>query len=201
MKLALSSVDWDVTKEYESVELIGVSGIRVDALAAYLHHARRTRPTVVVLDVGTNDLCSAYCQGTTVAAKVYAIACQYADIPSVRHLILGEVIRRGDGKAKFETERERGADRRQRHASERIGGVSSSRALDWCWTRALMIYVLPIAMALRWQRDGLVLVPVCRTTERLACNLRRSTCCLNVNTLSLQSNQKSLASYKSPQFC
>ena len=98
MKLALSSVDWDVAKEYESVELIGVSGIRVDALAAYLRHARRTQPTVVVLDAGTNDLCSAYCQGTTVAAKVYAIACQYADIPSVRHLILGEVIRHGDGK-------------------------------------------------------------------------------------------------------
>ena len=130
MKLALSSVDWDVAKEYESVELIGVSGIRVDALAAYLRHARRTRPTVVVLDVGTNDLCSAYCQGTTVAAKVYAIACQYADIPSVRHVILGEVIRRGDGKAKFETERVRGADRSQRHASERIGGVSSARASD-----------------------------------------------------------------------
>ena len=53
----------------------------------------------MVLDAGTNDLCSAYFQGTTVAAKVYAIACQYADIPSVRHVILGEVIRRGDGKA------------------------------------------------------------------------------------------------------
>ena len=59
----------------------------------------------MVLDASTNDLCSAYCQGTTVAAKVYAIACQYADIPSVRHVILGEVIRRGDGKAKFETRR------------------------------------------------------------------------------------------------
>ena len=146
----------------------------MNALAAYLGYERRTRPTVVVLDAGTNDLCYAYCQGTTVAAKVYAIACQYADIPSVRHVILGEVIRRGDGKAKFETERERGADRSQWHVSERIGCVSSARASD--------------------SAD-------CRGAERVACNLSRSTCCLNVNTLSLQSNHKSLASYKSPQFC
>ena len=79
--------------------------MRVNALASYLRHARRTRLTVVVLDAGTNDLCSAYCQGTTVAAKLYTIACQYADLPSVRHVILGEVIRRGDGKAEFEMQR------------------------------------------------------------------------------------------------
>ena len=105
MELELGSYNWDVSKVNESVELIGVSGMRVNALASYLGYARWNRSTAVVLNTGTNALCSAYCQGTTVAAKVYAIACQYADIPSVRHMILGEVIRRGDGKAKFETQR------------------------------------------------------------------------------------------------
>ena len=101
MALELGSCNWDVGKEYQSVELIGVSGMRVNALASHLGYARRKRPTVVVLDAGTNDLCSAYCKGTTVAAKVYAIACEYADIPSVRHVILSEVIRRGDGNSRY----------------------------------------------------------------------------------------------------
>ena len=100
MKMVLSSADWDVIDDYESVEVIGVGGMRVSGLAAYLRHARRTRPTVVVLDAGTND-----CQGTTMAARLHVIACQYAILPSVRHVILGEVIRRGDGKAQFETQR------------------------------------------------------------------------------------------------
>ena len=105
MELELRSYNWDVGKDYQSVELIGVSGMRVNALASYLRYARQKRSTVVVLDAGTNDLGSAYSQGTTIAAKVYAIACQYADIPSVRHVIVGEVIRRGNGNAKFESER------------------------------------------------------------------------------------------------
>ena len=73
------------------MELIGVSGMRVNALAAYLRHVRRTRPTVVVLDAGINDLCSAHCHGTTVAARLYVIACQFAELLSVWHVILAEV--------------------------------------------------------------------------------------------------------------
>ena len=48
MELELGSYNWDVSKEYESVELIGVSGMRVNALESYLGYARWNRTTVVV---------------------------------------------------------------------------------------------------------------------------------------------------------
>ena len=103
MKEALSRADWDVKEVYKSVDIIDVGGMRVTGLQAYVTHARLTLPTIVVIDAGTDDLCSR--QGVAVAAALNDIACQFAEIPSVRHVIVSEVIRRGGGNIHFEQER------------------------------------------------------------------------------------------------
>ena len=103
MKEALSRADWDVKEVYESVDIIGVGGMQVSGLQAYVRHARLTLPTVVVIDAGTNDLCLR--QGVALAAALNNIACQFAEIPSVRHVIVSEVIRKGGRNRKFEQER------------------------------------------------------------------------------------------------
>ena len=89
--------------QYESVDVIGVGGMR--GLERYVRHARRTRPTVVILDAGTNNLCSEHCEGSVVAADLHRIACRFAALPSVRHVVIGEVIRRGTNKVNFEEQR------------------------------------------------------------------------------------------------
>ena len=91
--------------QYESVDVIGVGGMR--GLERYVRHARRTRPTVVILDAGTNNLCSEHCEGSVVAADLHRIACRFAALQSVRHVVIGEVIRRGTNKVNFEEQRVR----------------------------------------------------------------------------------------------
>ena len=46
-----------------------------------------------------------HCQGTAVAARLHDIACQFAELPSAWHVIVGEVIRRGGRNRHFEQER------------------------------------------------------------------------------------------------
>ena len=104
MKQALSRADWDVEEEYERVDIIGVGWMRVSGLKEYVRHARLTLPTVVVIDATTNDMCSPHCQGTAVAARLHDIACQFAELPSTWHVIVGEVIRRGGRNRHFEQE-------------------------------------------------------------------------------------------------
>ena len=42
MKVALSRTDWGMKEVYESVDIIGVGGMRVSGLQAYVRHARLT---------------------------------------------------------------------------------------------------------------------------------------------------------------
>ena len=126
MKLALSRVDWDVAEDYESVDMIGVWGIRVSGLEAHVRHMRLILPTVVVIDAGTNDMCSPHCQGTMVAARLHDFVCQFAKLPSVRHVIVGEVIRRCGRNRKYEQERV-ACNRELRRLSEKRTDIHTLR--------------------------------------------------------------------------
>ena len=70
--------------------------MKVGAVCRHYHHVRVTRPTIVYLDIGTNDLSNPWCNPRALASSIYRCACELQEFVSVRHVIMGEIMRRRD---------------------------------------------------------------------------------------------------------
>ena len=70
--------------------------MRVGAVCRHYHHVRVSRPTIVYLDIGTNDLSNPWCNPRALASSIYRCACELQEFVSVRHVIIGEIMRRRD---------------------------------------------------------------------------------------------------------
>ena len=57
----------DLGDKFEQVDIRGISGMRVDAVRRHLEYVKRTRPTVIYLDIGTNDLSFTRCDPCVLA--------------------------------------------------------------------------------------------------------------------------------------
>ena len=82
--------------KYEQVDIRGIDGMRVSAIRRHLEYVERTQPTIIYLDIGTNDLSSTRCDPCALAEAMYDCARELGRCPGVRHVIIGEVMRRCD---------------------------------------------------------------------------------------------------------
>ena len=82
----------DLEDKFELVDIRGIGGMRVDAVRRHLNYVRRTRPTVIYLDIGTNDLSSAQCDPCVLAENICNCASELGGCPGVRHVIIREVM-------------------------------------------------------------------------------------------------------------
>ena len=78
------------------VDIRGVGGMKVGAVCRHYHHVRVTRPTIVYLDIETNDLSKPWCDPCALAGSIYQCARELQDFASVRHVVVGEIMRRRD---------------------------------------------------------------------------------------------------------
>ena len=82
----------DLEDKFELVDIRGIGGMRVDAVRRHLNYVKRTRPTVIYLDIGTNDLSSAQCDPCVLAENICNCASELGGCPGVRHVIIREVM-------------------------------------------------------------------------------------------------------------
>lgn len=96
LKQEIDRRGWRVEDRYESVEIIGVGGLTVPRLRGYLGRIQRLKPTVVFMDIGTNDMSSPTCDAVNLARAIYGLAREVAACDSVRHVCISEIMRRSD---------------------------------------------------------------------------------------------------------
>jgi len=70
----------------------------VPRLWSYVDHTQTTRPTVVFIDIGTNDLSVPTYDPLTLAQDIVDIARCFGDYESVRHVSISEMLRRNDNR-------------------------------------------------------------------------------------------------------
>ena len=68
--------------------------MRLASLRQHLVYVNRQKPTVIVVDIGTNDLASPMCCPLHLANEVVSVARQFAAVPSVQHVVVVDVMRR-----------------------------------------------------------------------------------------------------------
>ena len=83
---------------YEAIDIIGVGGMTVPRLWSYADYINTTRPTVVFIDIGTNDLSLPTTDPLTLAKDIVDIARCFGDYESVRHVSISEMLRRNDNR-------------------------------------------------------------------------------------------------------
>jgi hypothetical protein len=73
----------------------GVGGLKIPQLFQFFDYIRDLQPSVIVLEIGSNDLCdhaaSAHETGSSLASFVGKVL---GDFPFVKHIIIGQVITR-----------------------------------------------------------------------------------------------------------
>ena len=81
-------------RQFSSTVIRGFGGMRLASLRQHLVYVNRQKPTVIVVDIGTNDLASPMCCPLHLANEVVSVARQFAAVPSVQHVVVVDVMRR-----------------------------------------------------------------------------------------------------------
>ena len=77
---------------FDQVDIRGVGGMKVGAVCRHYHHVRVTQPSIIYLDIGTNDLSRSWCDPCVLAGSIYDCASELHAFSSVRHVIVGEIM-------------------------------------------------------------------------------------------------------------
>ena len=83
-----------VDNVFDHVDIRGVGGMKVGAVRQHYHHVRVTRPSIIYLDIGTNDLSRPWGDPHILAGSIYKCASELHACSSMRHVIVGEIMRR-----------------------------------------------------------------------------------------------------------
>ena len=98
LKWEVRDIGWKTGDRYESIDILGVGGMTVPRLWSYVDHIKTTRPTVVFVDLGTNDLSAPSCDPLTLAQDIVDVARCFSECESVRHVSISEMLRRNDNR-------------------------------------------------------------------------------------------------------
>ena len=80
--------------EGERVKFYGLSGMDITVARRHLFAIKLHRPDIVVLELGTNDLCSAVDTVDTIGNEMHSIACTIRDEFRVQHVVVSQILRR-----------------------------------------------------------------------------------------------------------
>ena len=72
----------------------GISGMDVTVARRHLLAIKLQRPDIVVLELGTNDMCSAVDTVDTIGNVIHSIACKIRDNFGVQHVVASQILRR-----------------------------------------------------------------------------------------------------------
>ncbi|KAI0214330.1 hypothetical protein LSAT2_000572, partial [Lamellibrachia satsuma] len=65
--------------------------MRLTCLRQHLSYVKREKPSVIVVNIGRNDLASPMCCPLQLANEVVSVARQFAAVPSVQHVVIVDV--------------------------------------------------------------------------------------------------------------
>ena len=92
LHLEVNEEGMDLRDKHACVDIRGVGGMHEGAVCRHLEYVKWTRPTVIYLDIGTNDLSSPRCDPCVLADTIYDCARELGKCPGVRYMIIGEGI-------------------------------------------------------------------------------------------------------------
>ena len=83
-----------LARDFAATIIRGFGGMRLESLRQHIGYVKHLEPTLIVVDIGTNDLASPMCCPLALAEAVVTTAKEFAAVPSVRHVVVLQMMPR-----------------------------------------------------------------------------------------------------------
>ena len=83
-----------LARDFATTIIRGFGGMRLESLRQHIGYVKHMEPTLIVVDIGTNDLASPVCCPLALAEAVVTTAKEFAAVPSVRHVVVLQMMPR-----------------------------------------------------------------------------------------------------------
>ena len=83
-----------VSDTYRAVNMKGIPGLTLDSLARMLPYVNELSPSVIVIDIGTNDVCSRIVIPERLARQIVDVAVMFSRVSSVETVVIMPILPR-----------------------------------------------------------------------------------------------------------